>query len=163
MFKFLSRLGSPIQQDLDSFYKSLNQANQIIDEIKISNQQQMDILNGMDRTLNNPVIKVNPMSSTEPSLWQQFVERGKWIEPGNTPDNPLFSTDFWANFVMDVIGKTTAMLFQSLINLSSWVCVIVAVAGLLAYVLGYRKGLIMTSGSIAFYIIVRLIKFALGV
>lgn len=158
MVKFLSTLVSPIQQELDTFYKSLNQANSIIEEIKISNQQQMDILNHVNNTAN----KVTPITA-EPSQWQQFLEKGKFIESSNTPDTSLFSPDFWANFVMDVIGKTTTMLFGSLINLSSWLCMILSVAGLLAYVLGYRKGLVVTSGSIAFYIIIRVIKIALGV
>jgi hypothetical protein len=48
------------------------------------------------------------------------------------------------------------------IGISQWLCIIVAVGGILAYLFGYKKGIAFTGGSIAFYVLLKFITIALG-
>lgn len=145
-----------VEESLKQFQIHIDSANQIMQEI----QKQIDY--------NNNILKNVPVQTPQTSLpdnqtlLQNFIEKGQYHAPSNTPQIPLFDTDYWSNFIVDIVKKSLWLLWNSFIGLSHWLCILVAVCGILAYIMGYKKGIIYTGGSIAFYIIIKLVNLLIG-
>lgn len=92
---------------------------------------------------------------------KDIIKTGDSI-PGPAFKHHIFSVEFWSGFIFKILKKTTILIIRGLVNISGVICILIAAAGILSYILGYKKGLRYTSGSISFYIIVRLFNMALN-
>lgn len=112
----------------------------------------------------NPVDEINQMNETVKAgndLIKSFIERGKYQAPINTPTTPVFDVGYWSKFIADIIKSSLWLLWNSFVDISFFICIIIAVAGICLYVFGYKKGIRYTGGSIGFYIVIKFLTLAL--
>lgn len=94
-------------------------------------------------------------------------------EAGNTLQNPIFDTSQLPILAraegffntMDKIGNYIShpILIANLVaGASYWVCLIIAMGGVLYYIIGHEKGLKYTSGSILTYTLIQAINWGLN-
>lgn len=93
---------------------------------------------------------------------QSFIERGKYQVPANTPTTPIIDTGYWSKFVADIIKNAFWLLWNSFVDISFLLCIVLAVSGILLYIFGYKKGIRYTGGSIGVYVIIKFLTLALS-
>jgi hypothetical protein len=149
-------------QSLGEFYQHIDEANRIMDGINQQNNYNLEILRQANEIINNTknIAPSKPIPQ-DASLWEQFLERGKY-STHNPQTEGLLDPDRWANFTFDIIKKTMWLLWNSFIGISHWLCLLIAIAGIIAYIAGYKKGGIVSVCSILFYILLKMINMAIG-
>lgn len=146
---------------MDDFYRNINEANKIMDEIRKTQEYNLNILNSLNNASVPAPTPSAPNIPGDSSWWQDFLARGKY-STHNPQNDGLLDPDTWANFAFDVIKKTLWLVWNSFMGISHWLCLLVAVAGILAFIAGYKKGGVVSICSVIFYILLRLINMAIG-
>lgn len=157
---------SQFNQDMDNFQKYIGEANKIMDQIRQQQEYNLKILNTpITPTPTIPQQVPQIPQAADNSWWQQFLDRGNYSAHHPQSDGlvqHMLDTDFWANFLNDVIKKTLWMLWTSFTGISHWLCLLICVAGIISFIAGWKKGGVVSILSILFYMLLKLINMAIG-
>lgn len=149
-------------QSLGEFYQHIGEANKLIDDMTQQNNYNQEILRQANEIINSTknIAPSQPIPQ-DANWWQDFIERGKY-STHNPQTQGILDPDKWADFTFDVIKKTLWLVWNSFMSMSHWLFLLIAVAGIIAYIAGWKKGGIVSVCSIVLYILLRLINMAMG-
>ncbi|MGX7745850.1 hypothetical protein [Rhodopseudomonas parapalustris] len=129
--------------ELEQFNTNIENANKIMNEIQNQINHNQEILK-----------QTNPL--------QDFIQRGQYHAPQNTPQNAILTSDYWAQLAADAVKKTIWLLWCSFVDISRTISFMGCIIGIMLWAFGVSKGKAITIGSLLFYIIIKIINVAFG-
>ncbi|QAA31264.1 hypothetical protein [Clostridium manihotivorum] len=153
--------------ELDEFYNQMNNAQTIMDEMKTQNEHNQQIIDNMQKILNN--VDTNQAKG----YFDSFIERGKYHAPANTNifqdkidaiKKPLESiASFFDNlsWVITHPYATFVIVMNGLCNVVEIIAMVYCAGALLMAVMGHKKGIKYMPIGISIYVVLKLLVMAL--